>query len=67
MPVCKDKAAQPFLVGLQVTDIRDHQVNAQHVFLGKGGAAVDHDQITVALHSRNVLTDFIDSAQRNNF
>ena len=63
VPVGEYISAHAILVGHQVAGVRDHQVDAQHIILGKHGAAVHHDDVFVVLKHRDVLAEFINAAQ----
>ena len=41
----------------QVGDVRDNQVNAQHLFLGKEHTGVDNDDVVTVLHDHHILPD----------
>ena len=55
------------LVGDQIGEVRDHQIHTVHILLGEAHAAVHHDHVLAVLQNGDVLADFIQSAQRNNF
>lgn len=52
-------AAQLVQVALEVRCIRNDQVNAQHVVIRKGNAAVDNYDVIAVLDHRHVLTDLV--------
>ena len=62
-----EHAPQLLLVGNQIGKVRDHQVHAVHVLLGEAHAAVHHDHVLAVLQDGDVLADFIQSAQGNDF
>ncbi len=67
MAMGKYKSPHPLLIGNQVTDIGNDQVNPQHIFLGENGAAVhDNNVLTIFKHG-DVLSDFINSPKRQDF
>lgn len=57
-------AAQLVQVALEVRCIRNDQVNAQHVVIRKGNAAVDNYDVIAVLDHRHVLTDLVQTAER---
>ena len=67
MAVGNEKA--PKLCGIldQISKIGDHQIHAVHVVLRKSDAAVHHDHVLAVLQDGDVLSNFIQPAQRNNF
>ena len=66
MAMRNDIAAQLVQVALEIGGVRDHQVNAQHIIVREGHAAVDdHDVVSVFDHG-HVLADLIETAQRYN-
>ena len=67
MPVGDEEAAQLLLVVDEIGDVGDHKIHAVHIVLGKAQAAVDHDHVLAVLEHGHILSDFIQSAQRNNF
>ena len=51
---------------LQIADVRNHAVNAEHVLAREGNAAVhDYDRV-IALKGRDVHADLLKAAERNN-
>ena len=63
MAVGKQVTPNVLLLRYQVADIRDHQVNAQHIFLWENAAAVHHHNVVFILEDCHVLTNFIHTAQ----
>ena len=57
-------AAQLVQVALEVRCIRNDQVNAQHVVIRKGNAAVNNYDVIAVLDHRHVLTDLVQTAER---
>lgn len=51
----------------QVGEIGNHQVHAVHVLLGEAHAAVYHDHILAILQDGDVLANFVQAAQGDNF
>ena len=58
---------QLLLIGHQIGKIRDDQVHAVHILLREAHAAVHHDHVLAVLQDGDVLTDLIQTAQRDNF
>ena len=52
---------------LQIADVRNHAVNAEHVLAREGNAAVNDNDRIVALKGRDVHADLLKAAERNNF
>ena len=67
MTVGNEEAPELLLVGHQIGEVGDHQVNAVHVFLGEAYAAVNDDHVLAIFQDGAVLSDFIQTAQRDNF
>ena len=65
MPMRNQIGAQALAVVGQVGDVRDDQVNAQHVLTWEDGAAVHHDDIVFIFKRRHVLANLAQTAQRN--
>ena len=63
--VGKQHAADPLAVFDQIRYIRNHQVNAQHVFLGENGTAVHHQHIFAIFDHGDIFTKFIYAAKRD--
>ena len=51
-------APDAFPVLHQVANVRNYQVNAQHVFLGKHKPGINDDDVVFILHNHHVLADF---------
>ena len=67
MSVGDEEAPELLLVSHQIGKIRNHQVNAVHVFLGEAHAAVDDDHILAVFQDGDVFADLIQTAQGDNF
>ena len=67
MPVGDEHAPELFLVGHQIRKVGDHQVYAVHILFREAYAAVHHDHVSAVFQNGNVLTDFIQSTQGNDF
>ena len=53
-------------VTLQIGDIRNHQINAEHILSREDRAAVHNDDIIAIFKRRHVLADLAKTTQRNN-
>ena len=61
-----DKEATELLLVLgKVGHIGDHQIHAVHIVLGKAQAAVDDDHILAILQDGEILSDLVETAQRD--
>ena len=49
----------------QIAEVVDHDVDAEHLFVGEHQTAVDHDDIVGGLEDGHVAADFAAAAQRN--
>ena len=65
--VGNEHTAQLFLVGNQIGKVGDYQIHTIHIFFGEAYAAVDDNHILSVLQYGNILTDFVQSAQGNDF
>ena len=50
----------------KVGKIGDNQVNAQHIVIGEADTAVDNYNVLAAFDNRDVLSDFVKTAQGEN-
>ena len=57
-------AADLLLVLFEVGDVRDDQVNAQHIFVRECDAAVHDDDVVAVLDHGHVLADLVQTAER---
>ena len=64
MSVGDDKSLHLGYIVFQISDVRNHQINAQHVILRERESAVHNDDTVLILERRNVHTDLFQSAQR---
>ena len=58
---------KPFYLGriiLQVSHIRDHKINSQHIIFREGQAAVHYNNTVLILKGSNVHTDLFQSTER---
>ena len=62
-----EETAQAVLVLDQIGYVGDHAVDAVHVLLGEGHAAVHHDDLAAVLIYGHVLADLIETAKGNDF
>ena len=67
MSVGNEHTPQLLLVCRQVGKIGNDQINAVHIFIRETNAAVDDDHVLAILQDGDVLADFIQAAQGNNF
>ena len=67
MSVRDDNTANLVLVTAQVGNVRNDQVDAQHLIIRERQTAVDDKDVLSVLNHRHVLTDLIESAERYNF
>ena len=63
MPVGDQIAAQLIQVALEIGRVRDDQIDAQHVVIREGYAAVDDDDVVSVLDHGHVLADLVEAAQ----
>ena len=63
MPVGNDKALDLVNIFFQICDVRDDQVDAEHIILGERQAAVDDNNAVIILESGDVHTDLFQTAQ----
>ena len=61
----QDDAAHRVAALGEVRGIGHDQVDAEHVRIGEGQAAVDDEDLVIGLDGGDVLADLTDSAQRN--
>ncbi len=59
-----EQALDAVLVLQHVGEVRDDQIDAEHIGIREDEAAVDEDHIALALIQGNVLADFTQTAQR---
>ena len=50
---------------LQIADVRNHAVNAEHILAREGNAAVHDNNRVVALEGRDIHADLLEAAERN--
>ena len=67
MPMGDDITAQLVQVALEISRIRNDQINAQHIVIRESHTAVDHDDITAVLDYGHVFADLIQTAERYDF
>ena len=51
----------------EVANIRDYQVNAQHLLLGKHKPGINNDDVVLILHHHHVLANLREPPERNYF
>ena len=62
--VGQHNAAHAVNVLHNVGKIGDHQIHAQHIAVGERHTAVHNEDVALALDERDVLADFVQSAQK---
>ena len=65
MPVGDHEALYLVHIILQISDIRDHQVYAQHIVRRECQSAVHHNNTVFILKGSNVHTNLLQAAQRD--
>ena len=65
VPVGQDQTAQLLRVALEVGEVRRDDVDAGHILLREGDAAVDDDDVVPVLERGDVHADAVDAAERN--
>ena len=63
--VGQNDAADFLRMGDEVGEIRDDDIDAENLFLGKHEAGVDHDQIAPAAQHRAIQTEFAEATERD--
>ncbi len=66
MSVCNNKPFYLVNVLLQICDVRDNQINSQHVVIRESQAAVHHNNTVFIFKGSNVHADLFEAAQRDN-
>ena len=64
MSVGDDKSLHLGRIVLQICDVRDYQVDSQHVILRECQTTVHHNNTVFVLKGSNIHTDLFQSAQR---
>lgn len=59
MAMRDDKPLNPILVFLDIAEIRDDQINAEHVAVRECHSAVEDKHIAVALENGDIFADFV--------
>ena len=62
-----EQAPQTGLVLHQIRHVRYHAVDAVHIVAGEGHAAVHHDHVLAILQDGDIFTDFVETAQGDDF
>ena len=65
MGVREHDAAHTLLVLPEVSDVRDDEIDAEHLLVGEHETGVDHDDVVALLDRHHVLPDLADSAERD--
>ena len=65
MSMSDHKAFDLVQVLFQISHIRNHQINPQHIVRGEGQPAVHHHNMIFIFKSRDIHPDLLQSAQRN--
>src|SRR5262245_50390896 len=64
----RDEDASHFVFVLnQISEVRDNNVDAQHLFVRERQTAIDDNDVIVLTDDRTVLTDFSDAPKGYNF
>ena len=58
------KSLYPVHVFLQISNIRNYQIDSQHVVVREGKTAVYHNNTVLVLKRSNVHSDLLQSSQR---
>ena len=66
VPMGNHNASNLFLILFQIGKIRNNQVNPQHISIRESHAAVDNQNILAIFINSQVLSDLIQTTQRNN-
>ena len=64
MTVGQYDTAHALHILLNVAEIGDHQIHAEHIAVGKRHAAIDDDDIVLTLDQCDVFSDLIQTAQK---
>ena len=67
MSVGDHKTLHFFIIVFQIGNIRDDQVDSQHIVLRERQTAVHHNNTVFVFEGSNVHSDLFQSAQRNDF
>ena len=67
VPMGQNQAPYTVRVGTQIADVRQNNVDAVHILVGKTHAAVHHNNVAAKLIGRHVLADLAKSSQGYNF
>ena len=65
MSMGNNKALHLLNIFLQIGDVRDNKIDAQHVILREGKSAVHDNNTVLEFKGSNVHSDLLQSAQRN--
>ena len=63
MTVGNNYTSYSFPLLQQVAEVRNHQVNAQHLLFGKHQTGIDDDDITLKFHHHHVLAYFTQTTE----
>ena len=64
VPVRQQDAADLLFIFFEVGDVRDNEINAEHILIGECDAAVHHDDVVAVLDHGHVLADLMQTAER---
>ena len=67
VPVGNEHTPQLFCILHQIGKIRNDQVYAVHIFIGKSNTAVHNDHIPTVFQNSDILADLVKTAKGNNF
>ena len=65
MRVREDDAAHLLLVLLQIGDVGDDEIDAQHLLVREHEARVDDDDVVALFEREHVLADLADTTERD--
>ena len=58
-----EEAADPILSGSQVPDVRNDEIDAEHLLVGEHETRVDDEDVVPHLDREHVLADLADAAE----
>ena len=67
VPMGDEHTPQLLAVLHQIAEVGNHQIHAIHIFIGETDTAVHHDHVLAVFQNGDVFSDFIQTAQRDNF
>jgi hypothetical protein len=67
MSMRQGNARNAVAIVAQITEIRDDEIYARQLLIGKHDTAIDDEDLLIVFIQHHVLADFTHSAQRNDF